>query len=138
MAEVTSAQTLHLEPIHASGQFIPHWAVQAITDTTAGIAGGVACVYAGHPFDTVKVKMQTQSHLYPKGALDCFRQTFKQSGMKGLYTGATPALLANVSENAVLFACYGSIQRFIRSIQGTPEGEELSLLQKASAGGKQT
>eukprot|EP01134_Creolimax_fragrantissima_P004716 CFRG4716T1 len=122
------------QPIHSSGQLIPHWAVRAITDTTAGIAGGIACVYAGHPFDTVKVKLQTQPQLYQNGAFDCFRTTFRQSGFRGLYTGATPALLANVSENAVLFACYGSIQRFIRRTQGTPDDEELSLLQKASAG----
>lgn len=65
----------------------------------AGVFGGIACVYAGHPFDTLKVKMQTSAHLYPKGAVDCFMQTLRSGGIRGLYAGATPSLVANVGEN---------------------------------------
>jgi hypothetical protein len=75
------------------------------SDTYSGDSGT-----AQHPFDTVKVKMQTSAHLYPKGAVDCFMQTVRSGGIRGLYAGATPSLVANVGENGVLFLCYGRIQ----------------------------
>lgn len=56
------------------------------------------------PLDTVKVKMQTFPHLY-KGMVNCLVQTYQKDGIiRGLYAGTLPAVLANVSENSVLFA----------------------------------
>jgi solute carrier family 25 (mitochondrial ornithine transporter) member 2/15 len=66
-------------------------------------AGGVACVYAAQPLDTVKVKMQTFPHLY-NGMVDCLVKTFKRDGFaRGLYARSIPAVAANVAENSVLF-----------------------------------
>lgn len=76
-------------------------------------------VYVGQPLDTVKVKMQTFPHLY-KGMLDCLKQTLKKDGfVRGLYAGTTPAILANVAENSVLFAAYGYCQKFVCHVTGT-------------------
>lgn len=73
-------------------------------DFTAGSLGGVALVYVSQPLDTVKVKMQTFPHLY-SGMVDCLTQTFRKDGfVRGLYAGTTPAIVANVAENSVLFA----------------------------------
>lgn len=84
-----------------------------------GFAGGVAVVYVGQPLDTVKVKMQTFPHLY-RGMLDCLKQTLKKDGfVRGLYAGTTPAILANVAENSVLFAAYGYCQKFVCRVTGT-------------------
>lgn len=81
--------------------------------------GGVAVVYVGQPLDTVKVKMQTFPHLY-KGMFDCLKQTLKKDGIvRGLYAGTTPAILANVAENSVLFAAYGYCQKFVCRVTGT-------------------
>lgn len=67
-------------------------------------AGGVALVYVSQPLDTVKVKMQTFPHIY-KGMVNCLTVTFKKDGIiRGLYAGTTPAIVANVAENSVLFA----------------------------------
>jgi Mitochondrial carrier protein len=41
-----------------------------------------------HPFDLVKVRLQSQPADRPprfKGPLDCFAQTFKNEGFRGLY-----------------------------------------------------
>lgn len=76
--------------------------------------GGTACVYVGQPLDTVKVKMQTFPKLYSKGMVDCLVTTFKKDGIRrGLYAGTVPALVANISENAVLFAAYGLCQKVV-------------------------
>lgn len=75
-------------------------------DFTAGAMGGTACVLAGQPLDTVKVKMQTFPHLF-KNSLDCFMSTLKTERIRGLYAGTIPALTANVAENSILFLFYG-------------------------------
>lgn len=82
------------------------------------IAGGVAVVYVGQPLDTVKVKMQTFPQLY-KGMYHCLKQTLKNDGViRGLYAGTTPAIIANVAENSVLFAAYGFCQKFVCQLNG--------------------
>lgn len=66
--------------------------------------GGTAGVYVSQPLDTVKVKMQTFPQLY-NNMVDCFIKTYKRDGIaRGLYAGSVPTVLANCSENAVLFA----------------------------------
>ncbi|XP_039986913.1 solute carrier family 25 member 15a [Xiphias gladius] len=111
----------------------PHPVVQAIIDFTAGAIGGTACVLSGQPFDTTKVKMQTFPTTY-RGFTHCFLSTFGQVGLRGLYKGTTPALIANISENAVLFLSYGLCQDAVRFLSRMEKGTELSDLQKASAG----
>jgi solute carrier family 25 (mitochondrial carnitine/acylcarnitine transporter), member 20/29 len=51
----------------------------------AGIAG---CL-VGHPFDTLKVRLQTQPVDKPvyRGLVDCFVKTLKWEGIGGLYKG---------------------------------------------------
>ncbi|XP_029767725.1 mitochondrial ornithine transporter 1-like [Terrapene carolina triunguis] len=110
-----------------------HPLVQALVHLTAGAAGGVACVVSGQPFDTIKVKMQTFPTMY-RGFFDCSVRTYRQQGLPGLYQGTTPALLANVAENAVLFACYGFCQQLVRQLFGLSSVLELSDLQSALAG----
>ncbi|XP_006025844.1 mitochondrial ornithine transporter 1 isoform X1 [Alligator sinensis] len=108
-------------------------AIQAAIDLTAGAAGGTACVVTGQPFDTAKVKMQTFPSMY-KGLVDCFVKTYKQVGFRGFYKGTTPALVANIAENSVLFMCYGFCQQIVRFLAGLDRKTELSDLQNAAAG----
>ncbi|MBN3301232.1 ORNT1 protein, partial [Amia calva] len=77
--------------------------------------------------------MQTFPTMY-RGFMDCSMKTYRQDGLYGLYQGTTPALLANVAENAVLFACYGFCQQLTRRLFGMESVSELSDLQNATAG----
>ncbi|KAG2464024.1 ORNT1 protein, partial [Polypterus senegalus] len=117
-----SLQTVHIHPV-----------IEAMINLTAGAAGGVACVVSGQPFDTVKVKMQTFPTMY-RGFLDCSVKTYRHDGLNGLFKGTMPALLANVAENAILFACYGFCQQFTRRLFGLESTSELSDVQSAFAG----
>ena len=56
-----------------------------LSGTVAGIAG---CI-VGHPFDTLKVRLQTQPVDVPvyRGLADCFVKTMKWEGVGGLYKG---------------------------------------------------
>ncbi|XP_053564373.1 mitochondrial ornithine transporter 1 isoform X1 [Bombina bombina] len=107
--------------------------IQAVIDLTAGAAGGTACVLTGQPFDTAKVKMQTFPKLY-RGLIDCAVKTYSQVGIRGFYKGTSPALLANIAENSVLFMSYGFCQKVVRKIVGLDKKAVLSDLQNAAAG----
>lgn len=79
---------------------------------------------SGQPFDTTKVKMQTFPTMY-RGFIHCFISTFRQVGVRGLYNGTTPALIANISENAVLFLSYGLCQDVVRFVSRMEKGTSL-------------
>lgn len=59
----------------------------------AGVFSGITKLTVGHPFDTIKVRMQTSAEGKFKGPLDCLFKTLKNEGVKGLYKGATPPLV---------------------------------------------
>ncbi|KAG9508629.1 Mitochondrial carnitine/acylcarnitine carrier protein, partial [Fragariocoptes setiger] len=63
----------------------------------AGGFGGICLVAAGHPLDTIKVRLQVQPKLPDgkpalySGTLDCTKKILANEGVKGLYKGmATP------------------------------------------------
>ena len=102
-------------------------------DLAAGSVAGTACVYAGQPFDTIKVKMQVSPHLY-RSTLQCLKDMVKKDGVRGFYAGATPALLAQVGENAVIFLCYGQCQKIVQYISGKKNVSELNAFHHACSG----
>ncbi|PNJ60605.1 SLC25A15 isoform 4, partial [Pongo abelii] len=102
-------------------------AIQAAIDLTAGAAGGTACVLTGQPFDTMKVKMQTFPDVY-RGLTDCCLKTYSQVGFRGFYKGTSPALIANIAENSVLFMCYGFCQQVVRKVAGLDKQAKLSTV----------
>ena len=96
--------------------------------------GGAALVYVGQPLDTVKVKMQTFPSMY-KNMFNCFVETLRHDGIyRGLYAGTVPALAANITENSVLFFCYGLCQKGILTFSSAENVTKLSSLENATAG----
>ncbi|MBE3044631.1 MC/SLC25 family protein [Candidatus Bathyarchaeota archaeon] len=62
--------------------------------------------YIEYPFDTVKVRLQSQPSNLPlqyTGPLDCFRQSIKADGLRGLYRGISAPLAGAALENSSLF-----------------------------------
>lgn len=82
-----------------------------VIDFCGGLFGGVASTYIGHPLDTVKVRLQTQSKTNPqyKGACHCFRTILRQEKFRGLYKGVTSPLLGIAGMNATIFSVYGAV-----------------------------
>jgi len=72
----------------------------------AGSAGGLAGVVIGHPFDTIRVRLQTSHGLY-QSATDCFVKTVKGEGIGGLYKGLSVPLVATTFLKAITFATFG-------------------------------
>uniref|UniRef100_A0AC34FP48 Uncharacterized protein n=1 Tax=Panagrolaimus sp. ES5 TaxID=591445 RepID=A0AC34FP48_9BILA len=70
-----------------------------IESFVAGGVGGLCTVAVGHPFDTVKVRLQAMSNPLPgekplfTGALDCVKKTVVREGFLALYKGSSaPAI----------------------------------------------
>ncbi|KCV73164.1 hypothetical protein H696_00707 [Fonticula alba] len=103
--------------------------------TVSGLAGGVCCVYAGQPFDTIKVRMQTAPAATYRNPIDCLVKTVRNESMCAVYKGSSAALMSIVTENMVLFTANAAIKRAMVSNGFVREDEELSLAQCAIAGG---
>uniref|UniRef100_A0AAY4AY82 Mitochondrial carnitine/acylcarnitine carrier protein n=1 Tax=Denticeps clupeoides TaxID=299321 RepID=A0AAY4AY82_9TELE len=79
----------------------------------AGGFGGVCLVFAGHPLDTIKVRLQTQSKPSPgqsalyAGTFDCFKKTLAREGVKGLYKGMAAPIIGVTPMFAVCFFGFG-------------------------------
>ncbi|XP_042548719.1 mitochondrial basic amino acids transporter isoform X1 [Dipodomys spectabilis] len=84
-------------------------------DFLAGCAGGVAGVLVGHPFDTVKVRLQVQSAEQPqyRGTLHCFQTIIKQESVLGLYKGLGSPLMGLTFINALVFGVQGNTLRVL-------------------------
>ncbi|XP_043936280.1 mitochondrial carnitine/acylcarnitine carrier protein-like [Protopterus annectens] len=87
--------------------------VSPIKNFFAGGVGGIGLVLAGHPMDTVKVRLQTQPKMIPgksslyTGTLDCFMKTITKEGFPGLYKGMGAPLVAITPMTSLLFFGFG-------------------------------
>lgn len=105
-------------------------------DLTAGTFAGASQLLVGHPFDTIKVKLQSQPASMPgqaprfSGAMDAVRQTIAAEGLKGLYKGMGAPLATVAVLNAVLFTARGQMEALLRDAPGA----HLSVNQQVIAG----
>ncbi|KAJ1656577.1 hypothetical protein IWQ61_003871 [Dispira simplex] len=103
-----------------------------VRDLMAGTVGGWAQVVVGHPFDTVKVRLQTQSDPARfRNGIHCTQLTLKEEGARGLYKGVTSPLAGIGICNAVVFSANGYFRRLLQS--SNPD-RPLTLSQLSLAG----
>lgn len=68
--------------------------LQSLRALAAGGVGGVCAVIVGHPFDLVKVRLQTAEKGVYSGAMDVVRKTIAREGLaRGLYAGVSAPLV---------------------------------------------
>ncbi|KAJ0594193.1 putative mitochondrial carrier domain superfamily [Helianthus annuus] len=109
-------------------------------DLTAGTIGGAAQLIVGHPFDTIKVKLQSQPVPPPgqlprySGAIDAVKQTIAAEGPRGLYKGMGAPLATVAALNAVLFTVRGQMEALLRSEPGAPLTVNQQVVAGAGAG----
>ena len=66
--------------------------LQSLRSLVSGGVGGVCAVVVGHPFDLVKVRLQTAEKGVYTGAMDVVRKIVGKAGPMGLYAGVTAPL----------------------------------------------
>jgi len=106
--------------------------VSEVKNLLSGGFGGMCTVVVGHPFDTVKVRLQTQPAAAPlySGAWDCTRQTIAREGVRALYKGMLAPLGASAPVFALSFMGFG----LGKKLQQSHPDEAVSPAQLAAAG----
>ncbi|KAL1794832.1 hypothetical protein ACET3X_006648 [Alternaria dauci] len=82
---------------------------EALKDVLCGSAAGVVGKYIEYPFDTIKVRLQSQPDQVPlryTGPLDCFKKSLQQDGFTGIYRGISAPLVGAAVETSTLFFSY--------------------------------
>ncbi|CAG8482632.1 5405_t:CDS:10 [Paraglomus brasilianum] len=98
----------------------------------AGITSGVTKLCVGHPFDTVKVRLQTSGNNGRfHGAIHCLMATIRKEGFFALYKGATPPLIGWMFMDSITL---GSLHNFRLFLKGNDPSAQLNLFQHALAG----
>ncbi|KAJ3162067.1 hypothetical protein HDU86_005765 [Geranomyces michiganensis] len=91
-------------------------------DLLYGSLSGMVGMFFQFPFDTLKVRLQTQPHhggggtAAPMfdGPLDCAVKGFRQGGFLSFYKGLSAPLVGAMIENSALFVAFNHIQGVIR------------------------
>ncbi|TLD11845.1 hypothetical protein PspLS_11240 [Pyricularia sp. CBS 133598] len=99
----------------------------------AGGFGGVCAVVVGHPFDLVKVRLQTAEKGVYSSAIDVVRKSVARDGMRGLYAGVSAPLVGVTPMFAVSFWGYDLGKTLVRSATSNQDGP-LSIAQISAAG----
>lgn len=89
--------------------------VDNVKSFAAGGFGGICAVLTGHPFDLVKVRLQTG--LY-NSAIQCVKDTVAKDGLTGLYRGVLPPLIGVTPMFAVSFWGYDVGKKLVGGFTG--------------------
>lgn len=95
----------------------------ALALASGGLYGATNTV-VGHPFDTVKTKMQTQPGFANTGALASARQILSSEGAVGFYRGCLPPMWDSAVYRSAQFAVYDLLyaeaENYPSSLQHVP------------------
>ena len=112
---------------------------EALKDITFGSIAGVIGKTIEYPFDTVKVRLQSQPDTLPlryQGPLDCFRQSLRVEGITDLYRGISAPLVGAAIETSSLFLSYRIAQNALQATMFPPtNGDPLPLGALIACGG---
>ncbi|KAL5000003.1 mitochondrial carrier domain-containing protein [Aspergillus recurvatus] len=104
----------------------------------AGGVGGVCAVIVGHPFDLVKVRMQTAAQGVYSGAIDVVKKTVAREGLvRGLYAGVSAPLVGVTPMFAVSFWGYDlgkTIVGSLSEVEVKNNAPQYSIAQVSAAG----
>eukprot|EP01095_Lingulamoeba_sp_RSL-Kostka_P003838 TRINITY_DN1491_c0_g1_i4.p1 TRINITY_DN1491_c0_g1~~TRINITY_DN1491_c0_g1_i4.p1 ORF type:complete len:293 (+),score=35.71 TRINITY_DN1491_c0_g1_i4:62-940(+) len=120
----------------------------SIKDILAGSFRGISQIVVGHPFDTVKVRLQTQKsitssttniinniknqqqqQLKYSGLINCITKTFKEENILGFYKGSFSPIVGCSLYSSVLFFSWGRSKKIFEINEN-----ESSLIKLGSAG----
>ncbi|KAL2819878.1 mitochondrial carrier domain-containing protein [Aspergillus cavernicola] len=118
MAATENGLTINNEISMELPALAPNQGLEAFKDIAFGSFAGMVGKIIEYPFDTVKVRLQSQPDHLPlryNGPLDCFRQSFQADGFRGLYRGISAPMMGAAVENSCLFFSYRVVQDVLRA-----------------------
>ena len=86
-----------------------------IVSFISGYLAGMTGVAVSYPFDTIKVRLQTQSHLVPiyQNSLDCFMKIVKTEGVRMLFRGCFLPLITIGFCDGICFGTYQNVKNWL-------------------------
>ncbi|XP_007171000.1 solute carrier family 25 member 45 isoform X1 [Balaenoptera acutorostrata] len=78
-----------------------------VEDFVAGWISGALGLVLGHPFDTVKVRLQTQTTY--RGIVDCMAKTYRHESLLGFFKGMSFPIASIDVVSSVLFGVYSNV-----------------------------
>lgn len=121
----------HSSQPHQEMTFTLAWWKIPVKDFLCGAVSGFAGKIVEFPFDTIKVKMQTQTKGEYSSSMQCFRKVLGRSGVPGLYQGLPIPLAGTMLETSILFTSMGQA----KSLLTKGENRELTMPEVLVAGG---
>ncbi|MBW0507742.1 hypothetical protein O181_047457 [Austropuccinia psidii MF-1] len=100
----------------------------------AGVLSGLTKLIVGHPFDTIKLRLQCSPRNFYAGPLDCLSKTLQREGFRALYKGASPPAFGWALSDALLMGSLHQYRTWLSQIQGLEPSQPLSLTSHAIAG----
>lgn len=95
-------------------------------DCVSGFGAGLAAVFAGHPLDTLRVRLQAGWASQGGGLLHAAVLTVKEQGFVGFYRGVGPPMATSGAITALTFSLYEAFNRMIQT-RWYPESEQVPL-----------
>lgn len=82
------------DDLKVEAQVVATKSMAGLRSLAAGGFGGICAVIVGHPFDLVKVRLQTAEKGVYKSAIDVVRKSIAKDGLaRGLYAGVSAPLV---------------------------------------------
>lgn len=101
----------------------------------AGIASGLTKLAVGHPFDTIKVRLQCSPPGTYKGAMDCVVSVVRTETVFGMYKGCTPPAIGWMFTDSILMGSLHTYRTWIkRYLLPHDKGEGLPVPYQMLAG----
>ncbi|XP_029468850.1 solute carrier family 25 member 45 isoform X3 [Rhinatrema bivittatum] len=83
-----------------------------VVEFVAGWISGALGLLVGHPIDTVKVRLQTQSAY--RGIVDCVVKTYRKETVFGFFKGMSFPVFSVAVSNSVAFGTYSNALLYLR------------------------
>ncbi|KAJ8384602.1 hypothetical protein AAFF_G00200390 [Aldrovandia affinis] len=103
-----------------------------LVEFVAGWISGAVGLVVGHPMDTVKVRLQTQTRY--KGIFDCVARTYSLEGMPGFFKGMAFPVLSIAFSNSVVFGSYSNALDYLTQYTDRSKDEPASAAAVFAAG----
>jgi solute carrier family 25 carnitine/acylcarnitine transporter 20/29 len=87
-----------------------HWYKEGLYSLLTGFLFGATNSFVGHPFDTIKTKMQAQGDfLGSQGYIESVKMVYRSDGLKGFYRGVVPPLMGGVIYRSLQMSGYETV-----------------------------
>ena len=91
------------------------WWKEGLITLGPGAMFGITSVMVGHPFDTIKTRMQAMPGFESRSMIRSFVKTVHDQGIRGLYRGALFPLLGSGIYRSTQFAAYEAVYTYMDS-----------------------